>query len=176
MKINKEDWLEIPLNKESHDCWNNLFFKSLASQVVGLAANLGVARFTLNGLYTATVNPASLIKYSNGTLGSIVRGQRGLFEAHAGFKPAGSAVLAPILMFQVMSIITGQYYLHGINKQLNIINEKLDELIRLNHVERSAKIKACIHVLRDLSKRKTANIEDMIQLKQAMFELKVIHE
>ena len=172
--INIDQWLEIPLqniNKEKLYSAVNL-----SSQILSGGLQTGVIGAAVkNGLYTATIDPSVLMNYSDGSIGSAVMGKAGIM-AHRGFVPAGGAIFAPIILFQIMSIVTGQYYLHGISKQLSGINTKLDKLISLFHTERSAKIRQIIKYFSELSKRKSINIEDIVQLKYLMFELGVIHE
>lgn len=161
--IDYTKWLELPLDKTitSKDL-TSFQMKSLGSQAFDGIIQIGAIKSMIpNGLYTSTVNPGTLMHYRDGTIASIIQGEGGI-TGHAGFQSAGGAVFAPIIIFQVMSIVSGQYYLHGINKQLTSIDNKLNQLISLHEIERNAKIKMCSKILKELSKRRAANIEDVI--------------
>ncbi len=172
--INYDEWLEIP--PHYYPDWNKDITISFAGHAAGVAAQAGgIAALVPNGLYTATVHPSLLMSYANGTLGSSVMGANGIVT-HAGFTSAASAVFAPILIFQVLSLITGRYYMNGISRQLSVIDRKLREIIELYHVERLAKLRFYNKVFRELSVRKVINVEDMVQFQNAMAEIGVIHE
>ena len=114
--------------------------KNLAgSPISGILQGTAVKALAGNGLYTATVAPELLMRYSNGTIASMIK-EGGKFAAHAGFTAAEAAVFAPMIVFQVLSIITSQYYLNGINKQLTAIQNSLDRLKNLNYSEDEGKL------------------------------------
>lgn len=145
----------------------------------GLAAagvQIGAQAWGASGLYRATVSPMQLMKYADGTISSIYRGAGGKIAGHAGFQPAGGAVFAPLVIFQVASIVTGQYYLNGITKQLNAINAKLDRLLQLHHVERIAKIRQTEKIIQKLAGMQCPNVEDLLQLKLVETEIGNLHE
>lgn len=92
------------------------------SQTALQVANQGmtlaqIAKQAPNGLFTATANPANLSKFANGTTSTMVRDSSGRLTEHAGFADIGlSASLNPAIILsagmQVMSAISGTYYLH----------------------------------------------------------------
>lgn len=84
-----------------------------------------------SGLFKATAPLSDLVRYSNDTFSSIVK-QGGKIVAHSGFVAADAVVFAPMIIMQVLSIITGQYYLNGITKQLNEIHKAIQHLIHLD--------------------------------------------
>ena len=117
------------------------------------------------GLYRATVNPANLMKYTNGTVSSIVK-QGSQIADHAGFSQVNpTSVFAPIIVFQVASIVTGQYYLHGITKQLSSISRRLEHLIHLHHNEKIAILEGDLIILQRLALKEHFTQEDLNQLK-----------
>ncbi len=171
--LNIGEWIQIP--QRYSDKLDK--YMSLSGQIIGTGAQVGtIAALVPNGLYTATVNPALLMTYSNSTIGSSIVGISGQITGHAGFASAVGAVFAPILIFQAMSLITGHYYMNGISRQLTFIDKKLRELIELYHLERVANIRYCRRIFRDLSEKEIVNIEDMIQFHNAMTRIGVIHE
>jgi len=150
--------------------------KSVLSSVVGDATQLGsVAAANSNGLFTATVNPTLLTKFGNGTFSTMVHGSKGIAQ-HAGYQAASASVFAPLIVFQAMSMVTGQYYLQGITKQLKSIDKKIERLVQLHHVERLAKIRHGVHLVNKLYRINHPNIEDMISLKMMQNEMGIIHE
>jgi len=171
--LNMEEWIQIPQNYSD----NLQKYISLSGQIAGTGAQIGtIAALVPNGLYTATVNPALLMTYSNSTIGSSIVGINGQITGHAGFASAAGAVFAPILIFQAMSLITGHYYMNGISRQLTFIDKKLREIIELHHIERVAKIRYCRRIFKELSEKQIVNVEDMIQFQNAMTRIGVIHE
>jgi hypothetical protein len=102
--------------------------------ISGVIEAVAVKALAPHGLYSATVSPEVLMKYADGTVGSIVT-KGGKIIKHSGFISAETAVFAPMIVMQVLSIITSQYYLNGINKQLETILCELNKLKRLNYSE-----------------------------------------
>lgn len=80
-----------------------------------------------NGLFTASVAQSTLMQFGGG-YGSAVLGPTGKIVQQAPFLAAEAAVFAPVLAMQVLAMITSQYYLHGINKQLDEIRKELSRL------------------------------------------------
>ncbi|MCR5569669.1 MAG: hypothetical protein K6G31_10385 [Paludibacteraceae bacterium] len=151
------------------------FFKNLGSQVVATGTNAGILANSVQGLYRATVSPAQLMKYTNGTVSSIVK-EGGKVTQHAGFIPASSAsIFTPMFIFQVGSIITGQYYLNGINKQLKEISKKLDLIIQKIEDDKKGKILAAIEIRNIMAEQSAYTVDDMIRLRNAQDEILSIY-
>jgi hypothetical protein len=143
----------------------------------GIAAGVQIAAISAlnpNGLFSATVTPQLLNSFSNGTFGTMIHGSKGIIS-HAGFLPISATVFAPIAIMQLMSMITGQYYLNGITKQLNSINKKIDKLITFHNTEKGAKLEFAQSVLKSLYEINYPNIEYLTQLKSIEFEIGAIH-
>jgi hypothetical protein len=132
---------------------------ALPTVAVDAVAGLGAAN-----LFRATVDPSTLTKFADGTVSTMVHGSGGIIK-NAGFQAVAAAqVFAPILVFQVASILTGQYYLHGISKQLSAISEKLQQLINLHHFEKSAILSSHYEVLMRKSDQTHFTPEDLNEL------------
>ena len=117
------------------------------------------------GLFRATVNPSTLMKYTDGTISSIIRGSKNI-TGKAGFQGANPAqIFAPLLIFQVASIVTGQYYLQGITKQLAAISRRLEHLIHLHHNEKRAILKSGYDVLQRIASKRVFAQEDISELR-----------
>ncbi len=151
------------------------FFKNLGSQVVATGTNAGILANSVQGLYRATVSPAQLMKYTNGTISSIVK-EGGKVTQHAGFIPASSAsIFTPIFIFQVGSFITGQYYLNGINKQLEEISKKLDLIIQKIEDDKKGMILAAIEIRNIMAEQSAYTVDDLIRLRNAQDEVLSIY-
>ncbi len=168
-----DKYIQVPTLGSIRD---GMVAKSALSSAIGNGAQLGsVAVANPNGLFTATVNPTSLTKFGDGTFSTMIHGPQGIVQ-NAGYQAASASVFAPLIVFQAMSIVTGQYYLQGITKQLGSIDKKIEQLVQLHHVERLAKIRYCVHLLKKLHGINHPNIEDMMSLKMMQNEIGIIHE
>jgi hypothetical protein len=143
------------------------------SQLTGAAMATGAVMYSAQGLYQATVNPASLMTYNNGTLSSITLNGKS-FGSHAGFVNANAAVFTPILVFQFASMITGQYYFNGMTKQLTSIQQGINQLLQNHHNERIAKIRAYTEKLIEFEKSNFFTTEDFVNIDKIKLELAVI--
>lgn len=114
---------QIPMTQLSKQEVANAF-----STAVGLVTQASTMSCIANGLYQSKVSAAQLIKYANGDYSSMIRGNNGQIQEHAGFSKAGADVFSPMILFQLTSIVTGQYYMHGISKQLKALQESINEL------------------------------------------------
>jgi hypothetical protein len=143
------------------------------SQIVGAGAAAGSVVYSTEGLYRATVSPDKLMNYNNGTLSSItLNGDK--FGSHAGFVNANAAVFAPVLIFQLASMVTGQYYFNGMTKQLSAIQKGIDQILQSYNNERIAKIKAITDKLLEYEKSKYFTLEDFVTIDKIKMELATI--
>lgn len=102
--------------------------KNAASILANAGVTSGLTAISGQGLFRATVNPAMLMTYADGTVSSIVT-EGGRFAQHAGFQSVSSAaVCAPLLAFQVASMVTGQYYFNLLSKQMNQISRSINDI------------------------------------------------
>lgn len=161
---------QIHLNKENQE-----IITGTLSNLVGGVSNTTITSFATQGLFKATANPSTLMKLASGGVGSSVV-NNGVITQQAGFIQAGSTMFTPMVVFQIASMITGQYYMNNISKQLNSVQEKLDELLTLFHIERQAKlIKSFKFITENLNKKNFA-IEDFVLLKLILSELTDVRE
>jgi hypothetical protein len=123
-----------------------------------------------NGLFSATVNPQLLTLFSDGTVSTMIHGSTGI-AGHAGFISVSTTVFAPIAVMQLMSMITGQYYMNGITKQMNSIDKKIDKLILLHHTEKVSRLEYAQKIIKDLSAIKYPSSEHLTQLKNIEYEI-----
>lgn len=120
--------------KASHSDLKSREYKVISSSgfssVPGIITSSVIKSLNPNGLFRATVSAGALMTYADGTISSIIK-DGGKITSHAGFVAAGVSVFAPIVIMQVLSIITGQYYMNGIAKQLESINRQLYQIKKL---------------------------------------------
>ena len=128
-----------------------------------------------NGFFTATVNPSTLIQYSQGGFSSMVKGASGIAK-HSGFVSSTVSVFAPMVIFQALSLVTGQYYLNGINKQLSNISSKIDDLQFFVESEDLAKINVIQNEIFDLFNKNNLTQQDFDTISNFKSELKIIKE
>lgn len=161
---------KIYLNKESQET-----ISGTLSNIVGGATNTAITTSATYGLFKATADPSTLMKLSSGGVASAVTGG-GKITQQAGFIQQGSTMFTPMVAFQIASIATGQYYMDNIAKQLNSVQEKLDELLNLFHIERQAKLIKSFKFLTEYLNKKNFVIEDFVLLKSIISELTNVRE
>lgn len=101
-----------------------------------------IAKTAPNGVFTATAPLADLMRYKDGTLGSIVM-KDGKMAGHSGFQEVTLSVTNPAAVvgagMQAMAMISGQYYMDKISKQLDgmerSIENQMKEIIRKKYVD-----------------------------------------
>lgn len=161
-----ENYIPMQLSKANRQD----LYENLTSMAVGSAAYAGAAAQNLSGLYQATVPVQTLMQYGNGTISSIVR-EGGKFASHNGFVPANVNVFTPMIAFQVASMITGQYYLNGITKQLKAIDKKIDKILEKLESENKGKIMSAYQLIQKLSEQTCYTQDDFTILHLKMNEV-----
>lgn len=119
-------------DKTQNTTFNKLDFDSnidlsLASNIINQAIKTGLVVNSYSGLLKCNINISELAKSKDGMLRGFKIATHGGIEQQAKFIEVG--IPTPIIAFQVASFITGQYYQHIITEQLEIINEKLDDIL-----------------------------------------------
>lgn len=96
---------------------------------------------TMAGAYTVKFPkglPHTLISLKQGGFGSQIL-NNGKFVGSASFYPiAGQATILGV--FTVMSVVTGQFFLTRINKELHMINKTLDEIMKFLYGDKRAEL------------------------------------
>ena len=145
------------------------------SNVVSAGTQIAaVSALNPSGLFTATVSPQLLTLFADGTVSTMIH-QGGHIVAHAGFQSISATVFAPIAIMQLMSMITGQYYMNGITKQLKNIDKRINLLIKFHHTEKIAKLENAQILLKQLCDVKYPGIEHLTQLKTVEIEVGSIY-
>lgn len=163
-----EKWQKIELNKNQK---NNI--SGFLSELANSGSNIGIASQATNGLYRASTNPELLMKLKAGGLGSAVMNGNKI-SGSAGFLEAGSTFFTPLIIFQVISVAVGKTYMKNISSQLNSIQEKLNEIIRMYHLEREVTMELAFETLNSLSNKNDFRADDYTSIFNTLNELKKI--
>ena len=147
------------------DTAGNILVSSISSILPGSVSAISMMQGA-KGLFRATVSPSNLIRYTkDGTYSSMVQGMKGI-SSHSGFTQANNiGDFTPIAIMQLLSIVTGQYYLNGITKQLNSIAGRIEQLIELHHNEKIALVQSNYLRLIELSKKNVYGLEDLVEIR-----------
>jgi hypothetical protein len=156
------------------------------SQTALQVANQGmtlaqIAKQAPNGLFTATANPTNLSKFANGTTSTMVRDASGHLVEHAGFAEVGlSASVNPAIILsagmQVMSAVSGTYYLHKINAQITDMDAKLEELLNIHHDTNIGRLIAARKGLSEIANREFVDTTDLSAIRNYKKTADEIHE
>ncbi|MEK3806104.1 hypothetical protein MHB63_05865 [Bacillus sp. FSL H8-0547] len=156
------------------------------SQTALQVANQGmtlaqIAKQAPNGLFAATTNPANLSKFANGTTSTMVRDTSGRLVEHAGFAGVGlSASVNPAIILsagmQVMSAVSGTYYLEKINAQIKDIDAKLEELLNIHHDTNIGRLIAARNGLSEIANREFVDTTDLSAIRNYKVTTDEIHE
>lgn len=80
----------------------------------------------------------TMMKYKNGMLGTPLVGENGRVTAHSGLVPLEDISLTPLMVFSVMSAITGQYFMARIDESLGLIARDVKNIIELIYDEKES--------------------------------------
>ncbi|GHU42622.1 hypothetical protein FACS1894190_12170 [Spirochaetia bacterium] len=133
-----------------------------------------ISALNSNGLFSATVSPQLLTAFADGTFSTMIH-QGGHIAAHAGFQSISATVFAPIAIMQLMSMVTGQYYMNGITKQLKSIDKKINQLIKFHHTEKIARLENAQEIIQQICNVQYPGIEHLTQLKTVEIEVGSIY-
>jgi len=159
-----EGYKMVPMEQaQRRDLYNRL---SIAS---GLGANAGLTQ--LCGVYEATAPASELMKLSSGGLGSAQQAANGKIIAQKGFVNARVQAFTPMLAFQVLSMITGQYYLQGLKKQLDQINSKLDILLNKIDSAYEGKLFSALLLFKKMGMQDAYTMDDLMLVQMKMDEM-----
>lgn len=133
------------------------------------------------GLFTATVNPARLSKFANGTTSTMVRDASNNLVEHAGFSSIGLSVsVNPAIVLsagmQAMSAVSGTYYLHKINTQIENIDTKIEKLLNIHHDTNIGRLVAARKGLYEIANREFVDTIDVSSIRKYKETANEIHE
>lgn len=124
-----------------------------------------------NGLFSATAPLGDLMKYSDGTMGSIVVGNNNI-KSHSGFKKVDISSKNPAAIIgsgmHVMAMISGQYYMDDISKRLSGIEHGIEKLIGFHHDANIGKLKSLENRIREIVGKTHVDESDIIALQSGI--------
>jgi hypothetical protein len=167
--VKLSDYYILPIRNNQNE--KNIFSNIISSAIIPST----IAAMNPHGIFTATINPQLLTKLADGTFSTMVHGAKGI-TGHFGFTSISASVFTPIIVFQVMSMITGQYYLNGITKQLTRLENRVEELLKLYHNERVSKVNVFNRRINELFQKNYPQIEDLVELRNIRNDISIIFE
>lgn len=170
--------LQIPHEKESVIVPGTEVAKvALTEQDREFAANLlsqfveqGIEKASFTGLLTCDVDISGLIPSADGCY-------RGLIKDPINGDISGAVQLSevgiptPLLVFQLASMITGQYYQEILTRHLESIDAKLDYIVDTLETNKESKIKTCYKTVKRLWKTDTYNDPDISSIERNRDEM-----
>lgn len=137
--------------------------KIFASQFLGHIINAGFMANSYSGLLQCNIDPTILAETKDGFLRGYVIGSNGKFVKQAKFSQVDIPELsAPLIGFQVISFITGQYYQHKITEQLSDLNNKITQILELAIADDQGTITSIFDTLKRYSQMECYQIEDYV--------------
>ena len=111
------------------------------------------------------------MKYKDGTVGSIVM-KGGKVANHSGFQQVALSVANPAVVvgagMQAMAMISGQYYMDKISKQLDGIEHGIERLIGFHHDANIGKLRSIENRMREIIGKMHVDETDIIALQSGI--------
>ena len=73
---------------------------------------------------------------------TVIKAADGKFAGTASLHPLGSSVMVPLLAFEAMAIASGQYFMTEINRDLKLINLKIDKILDFLYGDKKSELLA----------------------------------
>lgn len=166
------EYKEVLISDEESNEW-----KSLISTLSGETVKTTMTTSAFNGLLKCDVPLRDLCRAKDNPVamrGIIIND--GKISKQAFFSEAGIDNAAPLLAYQLMAVITSQYYQQVITEKLNFIVAKIDNLIVLLEADDRAKLKAAYDCFMRLNKKSSYDIADKQILAQSSRDVDIIRE
>lgn len=130
-----------------------------------------IAKQAPTGLFTTMADPASLSRFTDGTFTTMVRDFDNNLVSHEGFSPFKiEGKINPIALvnvgMQAMAAVSGQYYLHHINKELKSINHVLQNLIEFYHEEKVSILISAKNRIFEITKKRHVDDHDVEEIRR----------
>jgi len=162
--------VSIPLSKEEQEDWKPFILSSLGQLGYGAAA---AASF--NGLLQCDI-PVSQLFAAKGATGQL-RGFSmvdGKISQQGKFQQVSLGHVAPLLIYQALSVVTSQYYQNIIAKRLNDLTQKVDRLALYLQAEDKAQLKNAYDKLKEFSQQSSFSDLDWKALEEISDRMNVI--
>jgi len=170
--VNLELYQELPMDEDEINEW-----KALISTLGGESIKTTLNTTSFNGLLKCDVPLKELCRVKNNP--DAMRGliiSDGKFSRQASFSEAGLGNVAPLLVYQCMAAVTSQYYQQIITEQLNAINTKLDNIIKILTDDDRAKLKVAYNRFVELTKKNSYDIADKLIVSEFSGYVEIIRE
>lgn len=128
--LNNEDFIRLDLNEKQRATMTMAF-----NQMPQIVANEALSNAYMIRFPDGVAG--SLMQYKNGGYGTAIMGENGIV-AHASLEKIGD--VAALQAFSVMSIATGQYFLTQINSELDLMNQKIDQIMGFLYGDKKAEL------------------------------------
>lgn len=168
MSVLPKNYSVIPMDKSQKENAYNALSVGLGGTSTAVQGKI------ISGLYRATADPATLMKLSSGGLGSAVV-NNGKIVGQAGFSAAGAAAAAPIVIFQTLSIVTGQYYLNVIKKEIKQLNSRIEKLIQMQESSNRGKLDSAYFFICQLERQNAYSFDDLVILRHVILEIQSLY-
>lgn len=83
-----------------------------------------------------------LTKLRQGGYSTMMKAADGRFTKSASIHPLGPSVMVPLLAFEAMAIASGQYFMTEINRDLKLINLKIDKILDFLYGDKKSELLA----------------------------------
>lgn len=136
-----------------------------------------IAKVAPNGLFTTVANPETLSKFSDGSFTTMVRDTNNKMIGHEGFSKVtditkGNPLIAINVGMQAMAMVSGQYYLHEINTQLENISGKLNELMNVHNDEKIGMLLTVKERLLVIARKEHVDTHDISEIRSLIKDTK----
>lgn len=140
-----------------------------------------LAQAAPNGLFTTSVSPEKLSKFADGSYSTMVRNVAKKLVGHQGFVEVTDVIKANPMVaisasMQAMALVSGQYYLHQINAQMESISERIDELINYHHDEKIGLLLTVKDRLLKIANKQNADDHDIGEIRTLLKDAKNVYE
>ena len=134
------------------------------SDIGGNAVSLAMSELSVHGLLKCNV-PIDILTNAKdgGLLGTVIKDGR--ITEQARFEPAKWSNAGPQMFFQLLSIATGQYYMHEITKRLDSLSEGINFLEENEKSKWLAEIQSASDSIRKYSTQKSFLYEDFVSVR-----------
>jgi hypothetical protein len=113
-----------------------------------------IAKAAPHGLFTATAPLETLMRYKDGTTSSVIMKAGERISGSAGFQEVALQAVNPAAVvgagMQVMAMVSGQYYMDKISKQLEGIESGIERLIDFHNDANIGKLRSIENRMKEI--------------------------
>jgi len=128
-----------------------------------------IRKMAPNGVFTTSIDKNMLSKFKDGTFSTMVRDENNHLVKNAGFKEinieSGLNLTEVLAMgMQACAFISGQYYMTQINSRLDMMDKKIDKLLKIEKNKSISVLKAVRERLGELIEQEYVDTTDLNEL------------